>query len=101
MKIIFTAIMIATLAGCSTGTSTYFAQKDIDSIKKGVTSERSVLSMFGTPTSQSVDSQGNKKYRWDYDYDSGAGDDQVEVKTVDVTINKHGLVDSYDSYLRQ
>lgn len=60
MKIIFTAIMIATLAGCSTGTSTYFAQKDIDSIKKGVTSERSVLSMFGTPTSQSVDSQGNK-----------------------------------------
>lgn len=93
--------MIAILVGCSTGTSEYYAQKDIDSIHQGVTSERSVLSMFGTPTSQTVDSLGNKKYRWDYDYDSGAGDDQVEIKSVDVTVNKQGLVSSYESTIRQ
>lgn len=100
MKILFFAAMIAILAGCATGTSKYYAQKDIDLIQKGVTSERSVISLFGIPASQTVDALGNKKYRWEYAYVSGAGDDQVEIKSVDVTINKQGLVSSYESSIR-
>lgn len=100
MKIIGFAAMIAVLVGCATGTSEYYAQKDIDLIQQGVTSERSVISLFGIPASQTVDAQGNTKYRWDYAYDSGAGDDQVEIKTINVTINKQGVVSAYDSSVR-
>lgn len=101
-KIIMISTMLATLAGCTTSptvTSEHYSQEDIDSIQKGVTTENTVLQMFGTPISQTVDALGNKKYRWTYEYDSGGGDNRVEIKALDVTTNKKGVVEFYSSSL--
>lgn len=92
MKKILMAAVLASLVGCAT-VGKDFSDSDVASIQKGVTTEQSVLAKFGTPSSVTTDSDGNKIYGWTYAQANAFSVGQG--KSLVVKVNKEGIVDSY------
>lgn len=92
MKKVILMIAVAGLIGCAS-VGKDFTAENVASIQKGVTTEQSLLTMFGKPSSVTVDSDGNKLYGWTYAHATAFSVGQG--KALIVKLNKDGLVDSY------
>lgn len=92
MKKLLVVIALVGLVGCAT-VGKDFSESEVASIKKGVTTEQTILTTFGKPSTVSVDSDGNKVFAWTYAHANAFS--VAQGKALSVKINKDGVVDSY------
>ncbi|MFT4271189.1 MAG: hypothetical protein QM578_09275 [Pantoea sp.] len=90
MRKLFIAMLSIVLAGC-VYVGTNFDESKLANVQKGVTTKQEVISMFGEPTTTTVDSDGNEVLMWSYSIGSafGANAKVLSVKT------HNGKVQSY------
>ena len=92
MKRVLLGAIIFAVAGCAT-VGNDISQEDISKIQKGVTTEQSLVSTFGQPSTQTVDSEGNRYLVWSYGHAVAFG--AAEGKSLMVKLNNSGTVESY------
>ncbi|NIG74942.1 hypothetical protein F3J34_15215 [Klebsiella sp. Ap-873] len=71
-KVILTLALAMVLTSCASVGSN-FDEGQIGNIRKGITTEHEVISYFGKPMSESVDSEGNKVLVWSYSHANAFG----------------------------
>lgn len=92
MKKYILGVMLAiTLAGCAS-IGKDFDESQLANIHKGESTEQSVISYFGEPTTQTVDGNGNKMLMWNYSHATAFG--KAKGKALMVQIS-NGVVQNY------
>lgn len=93
-KMLMVVMTLLLLAACAT-IGKDFNQADIASIKVGETTKGQTISMFGNPTSKTMDHLGNESYTWVHSRAVAFGG--ATSKTLMVFFNKEGVVERFNS----
>ncbi|MEI7247971.1 hypothetical protein WCT80_17665 [Pectobacterium carotovorum] len=92
MKKIFISIVVSLALSACASVGKNFDESQLANIHKGSTTEQSVISYFGSPMSQSVDSDGNRIFMWTYSHATAFG--KAEGKTLMIQFS-NGVVKNY------
>jgi outer membrane protein assembly factor BamE (lipoprotein component of BamABCDE complex) len=63
VKILLAALLVVTVAGCSS-VGTPIARDKVNQIQPGLTTEQDVLRMFGVPSTKTLDTSGRMVLSW-------------------------------------
>lgn len=89
-KALAAAICGLLLSGC-VYVGRNFDESQLENVHKGETTKQEILSYFGTPSTTTVDSDGNELLMWTYSIGSAFG---ADAKTLAVK-TRDGKVESY------
>ncbi|MBN3344975.1 hypothetical protein H5A44_21455 [Pectobacterium brasiliense] len=92
MKVLFLAIALSALLSACVSVGKNFDESQLANIHKGSTTEQGVISYFGAPMSQTVDSDGNRILMWTYSHANSFG--KAEGKTLMIQLS-NGAVTNY------
>ena len=92
-KFLVSAVMAAALVGCATS-GTKITQEQLDQVVQGKTTRAEVVSLFGQPTSVSMNSDGTQILGWGYAHVGFAGIG-TEVQGLSVVFDDKELVKAY------
>lgn len=107
MKTTLLYIITAALVCSCASVGTPIATQDISKIKKGVTTEPDLVRMFGTPTTKTLNSNGNVIMIWTHSAAQAKGTSfipiagafvggtNVQVQQLTVLLKKDGTVENY------
>ncbi|SRR5581483_40998 len=105
-RLIYCATAVLLLAGCAS-VGTPITRKNIARIRKGVTTESELVSLFGAPSDKSIDSNGKVVMTWIYSAAQTkaatfipyagpfVGGVNVQVEKLQVVLGKDGRVENY------
>ncbi|WP_413734349.1 hypothetical protein ACL2XP_17950 [Sodalis sp. RH21] len=96
MKKMIIPLIFLAVSGCAT-VGNDISSTEVQKIQKGVTTEQSLISMFGQPSATTIDSEGNKILLWSYGHAVAFG--PAVGKSLSVKLNHDGVVESYSSAL--
>lgn len=93
MRLILVLMLALVMAGCASS-GRQIDPSMIDQIEHQQTTRSDLVSMFGQPTSETVNSDGSAILNWTYAYVGYAGIG-TKVQGLTVVINESGTVESY------
>ena len=91
-RFLLVGLLVSCLASCATVGKEISEQK-VSQIKKGVTTEQTLVNEFGKPYAETVDSDGNKSLVWTYAHATAFSAGQG--KSLSVKLDKNGVVENY------